>query len=94
MAVEEEGLFEVLLDGAEDSFAEFGSGAAGLTAEAVVGLAGAEEAADLVDEWALASEVDGALSVAFAVGEAVVGPEASAAVGAPGGDDGALAGDA
>ncbi len=65
-----------------------------LSFEAPGGVGLVEEAADLVDERAVGAEVDGVLSAVFAPGESVVGSEAPPAVGAPGGDDGALVGEA
>ncbi len=53
-----------------------------------------EESADLVDEGALAAEVDEALSAVLAPSQAVVGAEAATSVGSPGGDDGTLVGEA
>ena len=94
MAIKAEYILKVLFDRLEDPLAEFGAGTADLAAKAVVGLADPEEAAYFVDERALAAEVDGVLPGAFAVGETVVGSETLALVGAPGGDDGALAGEA
>ncbi len=58
------------------------------------GLGFGEEGADFVHERPLAAEVDGALAGAVAVGEAIVGSETSSAIIAPGGHDGALAGEA
>ena len=48
----------------------------------------------MVGEGAVAAEVDGVLAAVLAPGEAVVGTEAATLVGAPGGDDGALTGEA
>ena len=73
---------------------EAGGAEAGLTFEAASGVGLVEEDADLADDGSLAAEVDGALSAAVAPGESVVGSEAALAGGAPGGDDGALAGEA
>ena len=87
-------LLEIPLDGADDVFFEEGLSAAMLAEHAADGLGLVEEAADFVDEGALAAEVDGALSAVFAPGEAVVWAEASAAVGSPGFGDGALGGEA
>ncbi len=94
VAEEAEHLLDVLLEGSDDVFFELGLSAAVFADHAAGGLGLVEEAANLVDEGALAAEVDGALSAVFAPGEAVVGAEASAAVGSPGGDDGALVGEA
>jgi hypothetical protein len=52
-----------------------------------------KETADLLHEWAFATEVDGALSAVFTPGEAVVGSETPSVIGSPGGDYGALAGE-
>ncbi len=87
VAEEAEHLFDVLLKGANDVFFEEGLPAAD-------GLGFVKEMADFVDEGALAAKVDGALPAVLAPSEAVVGAEAATAVGAPGGDDGALAGEA
>lgn len=87
-------LFDVLLEGADDVFLELGLFAAVLADHAADGLGLVEEAADFVDEGARAAEVDGTLPAVFSPGEAVVRAEASAAVGAPGFDDGALGGEA
>jgi hypothetical protein len=94
VAEEAEYLLDVLLEGADDVFFELGLSAAMLADHAADGLGLVEEATDFVDEGALAAEIDGALSAVFAPGEAVVGTEASAAVGSPGGDDGPLGGEA
>ena len=94
-AVAEEGehLLDVLVEGADDFFAEEGGAEAGLSFEAARGVGLVEEDADLADDGTLAAEVDGALSAVFAPGESVVGSEAALAGGAPGGDDGALSGE-
>ncbi len=92
-AVYEEGLIEVAFEGAEDLAAETGAALADSALEADRGLDRIQKASDLVDERALAAEVEGALATIFAPDEAVVGAEASAAVGSPGGGDGALVGE-
>ena len=94
VAEEAEHFFDVLFEWADDVFSEELPVAAVLLFEASGGLGLVEEAADFVDEWAVGAEVDGALAAVFAPGESVVGSEATAAVGAPGGDDGALGGEA
>ena len=94
VAEEEEYFFEVLVDGADDVFSEEGLSAAMFAEHSSDSLGLVEEAADFVDEVALAAEVDGALAAVFTPGEAVVGAEASAAVGSPGGGDSALGGEA
>ena len=94
VAEEAEHFFDVLFEWADDVFADESPVAAVLSFEAPGGLGLVEEAADFVDEWAVGAEVDGALPAVFAPGESVVGSEAAAAVGAPGGDDGALGGEA
>ena len=71
-----------------------GESLADLAFQAKRGLGLVEESADFVDEGALAAEVDGALAAVFAPGEPVVGAEVAAAVGAPGGGDRALGGEA
>ncbi|NLS95382.1 MAG: hypothetical protein GXX96_24840 [Planctomycetaceae bacterium] len=94
IAEEAEYLFDVLFEGPDDVFSEELPVAAVLSYEAPGGLGLVEAAADFVDEGAVGAEVDGALSAGFAPGESVVGSEAAPAVGAPGGDDGALSGEA
>ena len=91
---QEEYLLEVALDGADDVFAEEGLSSAVFAEHAADGLGLVEESADFVDEGTVAAEVDGALAAVFAPSEAEVGSEAAAAVGAPGGGDGALGGEA
>ncbi len=91
---EAEHLFDVVLEGADDVFFEEGLSAAMFGEHAADGLGLVEEAANFIDKRALAAEVEGALAAVFAPGEAVVWAEASAAVGSPGGDDGALVGEA
>jgi hypothetical protein len=91
---EAEHLFDVLPEGANDVFFEEGLPAAMLADHAADGLGFVKEMADFVDERALAAEVDGALPAVLSPGEAVVGAEPATAVGAPGGDDGSLAGEA
>ena len=91
---EEEGFLEVALNGADDVFAEESLPAAVFAEHAADGLGLVEESSDFVDDRALATKVDGSLAAVFAPGEAVVGAEASPAVGAPGGDDGSLGGEA
>ncbi len=94
VAEKTEHLFDVLLEGANDVFFEEGLPEAVLADHAADGLGLVEEAANFVDERALAAKVDGALPAVLSPGEAVVGAETATAVGAPGGDDGALAGEA
>ena len=94
VAEEAEHLFDVLFEWPNDVFSEELPVAAVFSYEASGGLGLVEEEAAFVDEWAVGAEVGGALSAVFAPGESVVGSEAAAAVGAPGGDDGALGGEA
>jgi len=55
-------------------------------------LEGLQSAADMIDQFAGASEIDGMLAAVFAEGEAIVGAEPLAVAVSPGGGDVALAG--
>jgi len=53
-----------------------------------------EELADSVSQLSGAAEVDGALAAVVAIDELEIGTESASAIGTPGGDDGALGGEA